>query len=266
MPEGHKTKHMVALNSIVASVPVREYTFVFNDANAGTRKRGKEGGEADIKMLGAYGRDVSNENGKLLLGFAGGNKLALRTEHFYFCTLKGGAAYRFQGANRRKGQARLEYILTKQVDRRLVRCVNVHRPPLDAPKSDHNLVYAKVHIPRRSATNRRKGDNTKETPKTANLKQLMVYPNLRCQVANATVTALLLTPDGNCISDIATDMTDVMLSTAAELAPRSKNPRGAQGWCTGPGVETKMNTAWQRRDEARRRRRAEPHIATFEKP
>ena len=68
----------------------------------------------------------------------------------------------------------------------------------------------------------------------------MVYPNLRCQVANATVAALLPTPDGNCISDIATDMTDVMLSTAAELAPRSKNPRGAQGWCTGPGVETEM--------------------------
>ena len=27
------------------------------------------------------------------------------------------------------------------------------------------------------------------------------------------------------------DMADVMLSIAAELAPRSKRPRGAQGWC-----------------------------------
>ena len=36
--------------------------------------------------------------------------------------------------------------------------------------------------------------------------------------------------DSTCISNICTDMPDVMLSTAAELAPRSKHPRGAQGW------------------------------------
>ena len=53
--------------------------------------------------------------------------------------------------------------------------------------------------------------------------------NLRYQVANAMVAALLLIADGTCISDIATDMAEVMLSTAAELVPRSKRPRGAQG-------------------------------------
>ena len=36
-------------------------------------------------------------------------------------------------------------------------------------------------------------------------------------------------PDGTCIRDIVTDMADVMLSTAAELAPRSKRPHGEQG-------------------------------------
>ena len=47
--------------------------------------------------------------------------------------------------------------------------------------------------------------------------------------------------DGTCISDIATGMADVMLSTATELAPHSKHPRGAQGWCAGSGVEAEMN-------------------------
>ena len=42
------------------------------------------------------------------------------------------------------------------------------------------------------------------------------------------VAALPPIADGTCISDIATDMADVMLSIAAELAPRSKRPRGAQ--------------------------------------
>ena len=49
----------------------------------------------------------------------------------------------------------------------------------------------------------------------------------------------------------ATDMADVMLSTAAELVPRSKRPRGAQGWCAGPDVEVEMNAAWQQREGAR---------------
>ena len=67
-------------------------------------------------------------------------------------------------------------------------------------------------------------------------------------------------PDGTCISDIATDMADVMLSTAAELVPCSKRPRGAQGWCLGPGVEAEMNAAWQQREEARR------HLPTRKTP
>ena len=57
------------------------------------------------------------------------------------------------------------------------------------------------------------------------------------------ITALPLIPDGTYIRNIVTDMTDVMLSTAAELTPRSKRPRGAQGWWAGPGVKAEMNAA-----------------------
>ena len=93
----------------------------------------------------------------------------------------------------------------------------------------------------------------------------MTDPNLRFQVANAMVDALPPIPDGTCISDIATDMADVMLSTAAELVPRSKRPRGAKGWCAGPGVGAEMNAAWQEREEARRHLRAEPHSSNLRK-
>ena len=79
-------------------------------------------------------------------------------------------------------------------------------------------MYAKVHIPRRSAPNRSKRDSIKETPKLVDL-------DLRCQVANAMVAARPPIPDGTCISDIATEMVDVMISIAAELIPRSKHPR-----------------------------------------
>ena len=256
-PEGQKAKYMAALNYTVASVPAREHVFVLKDAKARTGKRGEGGGEVDSKVLGAYGRHKLNENGKLLLGFAEDNKLALLNT--LFCSPKGGVSYTFQSINRSKGQARLDCILTKQADRRLIRCVNVRRPPLQAPESDHKLIYAKVRIPRRSAPSRRKRDTTKETPKLADLRRLMTDPNLRCQVANAMVDALPPTPHGTCISDIATDMADVMLSTAAELVPCSTRPRGAQGWCARPGVEADINAALQQREEAMRHLRAEPH-------
>ena len=134
------------------------------------------------------------------------------------------------------------YILIKQTNRRPFRCVNVRRSLREAPESDYNLVYAKVRIPRRSAPNRRRRDNIKETTKATDLRRLMADPNLQCQVANAMVAALLPIPHGT-ISDIATDMADVMLSTAVELAPCSKRPRGAQGRCAGPGVEAGRNVA-----------------------
>ena len=80
-------------------------------------------------MLGAYGRDMPNENGNLLLGFAEDNKLALLNT--FFCTPKSGVSYTFQSANRSKGQVRFDYILTKQADHRLIRCVSVRRPSVE---------------------------------------------------------------------------------------------------------------------------------------
>ena len=241
-PEGQKAKYMAALNCTVASVSAREYVFVLTDANARTGKRGEGGGEADSKVLGEYGPDKLDENGKLLLGFAEDNKLALLKT--LFCTPKSCVSYTFQSANPSKGQARLDYILTKQADRRFIRCVNVRRHPLEAPESDHNLAYAKVRIPRRSAPNRRKRGSTKETPKLTDLRRLMTDPNLRSQVANAMVDALQPILIGIYISDIATDMADVILYTTAELVPRSKRPRGTPGSCAGPGVEAEMNAVW----------------------
>ena len=224
-PEGPKAKCMAALNCTEDSVPAREYVFVFTNANGRIGKSGEGRGEADSKVLGAYGRDKLNGNGKLLLGLVEDNKIALLNT--FFCTPKRSVSYTLQRSNRSKGQARLDYILIKQADRRLVLCVNVRRLPLEAPEPDHNIVYAKVRIPRRSAQNQREKVSIKETAKLADLRRLMADPNLRCQVTNAMVDALPSIPNGTCISDIATDMADVMISTAVELVPRSKRPRGA---------------------------------------
>ena len=110
-PERQKDKYVAAINSTLASVSAREGVFVLTDTNART---GKRGGEADSKVLGAYGREVLNENGKILLCFAEDNKLTLLNT---FCTPKHDVSYTFQNANHNKRNIRLYYILTKQADR-----------------------------------------------------------------------------------------------------------------------------------------------------
>ena len=111
----------------VASVPIRVDVFDLADAKARTGKRGEGGGEADSKVLGAYGRDVLSQNGKLFLGSVEDNKLALLNT--FVCNPKRGVSYTFQSANRSKGQVRLGYILAEQVGRRLLRCVIDRRLP-----------------------------------------------------------------------------------------------------------------------------------------
>ena len=101
--------------------------------------------------------------------------------------------------------------------------------------------------------------------KLADLRRMMTDPNLRFQVTNAMADALPPIHDGTYISAITTDMADVMLSTAAELVPRSKRPRGAQGWCAGPGVEAEINAAWQQRERRGGTYSQNPTAATFEK-
>ena len=105
-PEGRKAKYIAGLNNTVASVPARECVFALTDTNATTGKRGEGGGEADSKVLGGYGRDVLNENGKLLLGFEEHNKLALLNT--FFCTPKSGVSYKFQKRQPQQGTSTFE--------------------------------------------------------------------------------------------------------------------------------------------------------------
>ena len=65
------------LDRAVKDVPRHEKLFVLMDSNARTGRREKGGvGSKDNKILGAYGRDIINDNGELLLSFANNHDLA----------------------------------------------------------------------------------------------------------------------------------------------------------------------------------------------
>ena len=72
--------------------------------------------EVFSKVLGVHGQNELNKNVQLLLEFAEDNKLALLTT--VFLTSKSGTFSTFQSANRSRRRAPMDYIRTKQVDRR----------------------------------------------------------------------------------------------------------------------------------------------------
>ena len=121
-----------SLDEVVKDVPSRDHLLVLMDANARTGMRGIEW--TDSKVLGAHGRDELNDNGERLLTHATDNKLALLNT--YYATPARGISYTFQSPHRGKAQYKLHYILTRQVDRRLLRDVNVRTPPKENAELD----------------------------------------------------------------------------------------------------------------------------------
>ena len=137
------------LESAVSRVPSSYYLFVLIDANARTGVRMRE---EDCKVIGAYGRDtrVSDTSGTSLVRFTGDDKLAL--VNTFFSVPKGCTSRTFNGT-RSADRKHIDYIITRQSHRKLVRNVTIHLQP--HADSDHNIVCPRVRIPGRIARNRK---------------------------------------------------------------------------------------------------------------
>ena len=133
-------------------IPTKILLLLLMNANAGTGTRIE--GCDDGRVLGAYGRDESNNNGKRLSLLASDNKLALTNT--FFSVRKGGLSHTFNGINSRDDRKRIDYILTREAHRPRVYDVNVHPQPPSPANTDagHNIVYPMVHLSGRIEPNR----------------------------------------------------------------------------------------------------------------
>ena len=102
------------LDEVVKRALSNDYLLVLMDANARTGVGGCE--STDSKVLGACGLDKLTDIGERLLTYATDNKLALLNS--YYASPARGISYTFQSPNRGNAQYGLDYILTRQVDRR----------------------------------------------------------------------------------------------------------------------------------------------------
>ena len=215
-----------SLDEVVKGVPSRGHLLVPMDANARTGMRGI--GWTDSKVLGPYGRDELNDNGERLLTHATDNKLALLNS--YYATPALGISYTFRSPIRGKAQYRLDYILTRQVDRRLVRDVTVRAPPRENAESDDNLVIGNIRLGGRIAPNRPEG--VIKNRRAIDLPRLMADSHLRMNFQNA-IAAKLASPipgtNAGSVDDMTSLLTKMLLSNAADIAPsvrRKEVPRG----------------------------------------
>ena len=225
-------------------VPRHEQLFVLMDANARTRRREKgQVGSKDSKILGAYGRDTLNDNGELLLSFANNHDLAL--VNTFFSTPKGDVSHTFNC----RGKTRIDYILTKQRDRKFVRNVTVHPQPTSLPISDHNIVSAPVKLLGHFARNCRLRALAKPP---VDRRRLVTDPQLRQELATAVGRHLAANPPGDSsVDDVEAAFAAAITRTVELMIPPQERRRPGRGWSGDARMEAElqaasdaMHTAW----------------------
>ena len=206
------------LDRAVKDVPRHKQLFVLMDANARTGRREKGWvGSKDNKIFGAYGRDILNDNGELLLSFANNHDLAI--VNTFFSTPKGGVSHTFNG----RGKKRIDYILTRQRDRKFVRNVTVHPQPSFLPISDHNIVSAPVKLFGYFARNRRLRASAKPP---VDRKRLVTDPQLRQEVATAVGRHLRANPPGDSsVDDVEAAFAAAIMRTTELVIPPQERRR-----------------------------------------
>ena len=185
----------------------------------------REGGKTDrwgedSKILGAYGRDTLNGNGELLLSFANSHDL-------------------------------IDYILTRQRDRKFVQNVTVHPQPPFLPISDHNIVSAPVKLLGHFARNRRLRASAKPP---VDRRRLVTDPQLRQEVATGVGRHLRANPPGDSsVDDVEAAFAAAIMRTAELMTPPQERRRPGRGWSGDARTEAElqvapdaMHTAWQR--------------------
>ena len=247
---GKRHAFWTALERIVKEVPEHEQLFVMMDANARTGRRGggKLGSE-ECKVLGAYGRDILNDNGERLLSFSADHGLAqLKT---FSSTAKNVISHTFNG----RGKKCIDYILTRQRDRKLVRDVTANPQLSFLPISDHNIVTSHVKLLGRFARNRPVREAKGLPPMDRG--RLTNDPHLRQEVATVIGDHHRAFPPSGSSVDVETAFTTVILKTAERVASLRAPSLPGRGRREDAQAEAEISMATVARRAAWKRQRAD---------
>ena len=169
-------------------------------------------------------------------------------------TPQNGISHTFNGAGNRK---RIDCILTRQRDRKIVRNVVVHPQPSLFPISDDYAVVAHVRLLGRFARNR---PVRRDTKPSLNRRKLTADPQLREEVATAVAGRLRALPSRDTSVDAwETAFATATVQTAAALVPQQKRTTLGRGWGGDAQTEVELSralaarrTAWLRLENDKR--------------
>ena len=204
-------------------------------------------GDEDCKVIGAYGRDtrVSDSNGTSLLRFAGDNKLAL--VNTFFSAPKGCTSRTFNGT-RPADRKRIDYIITRQPHRKLVRNVSVHLQP--HADSDHNIVSARIRLPGRLARNRKQRAPTGR--KSIDRRAITSDTDRRERLIQLVASQLTQTELGGTVGENVAFFTETLLRSAEEVMPGQIRQSRVSGLLEDKATHAEFEEAWTEREEARK--------------
>ena len=249
-------------DSLVRRIPKKECIFVLMDANARTGEKIGERTEDD-GVLGAYGRDELNDNGKRLLNFATDNKLAVTNT--FFSTRKGGIPHTYNGVigDRAGDFKRIDYILTRQAHRPIVHNLEVHPQPNRPIKadSDHNMLFATVDLGGRFAHNRR----VRQTPQPRSFDRSPLKTRfLRERVIRKFVDSIdEIAGQRASVAEEAREFMEAILGAAHFVLPEARRIPRRLGWCERPAVRAALLAALDKKREARRQCKTKHTTATW---
>ena len=233
------------------------------DANARTGEKIEGERTEDDGVLGAYGRDELNDNGKRLLNFATDNKLAVTNT--FFSTRKGGISHTYNGVigDRADDFKHIDYILTRQAHRPRVHNVEVHPQPNRPIKadSDHNMVLATVNPGGRFAHNRR----VQQTPQLQPFDRSQLKTRfLRERVIRKFVDNIdKIAGQRASVAEEAREFTEAILGAAHAVLPEARRISRRLGWCERAAVRAALLAALDKKREARRQCKAKHTTATW---
>ena len=243
------------LDSLVQRIPAKECLYVMMDANARTGRRIEGESLQDEGILGTYGRDELNDNGKLLLSFATDSKLAIMNT--FFSTREGGVSHTHIQRCHREPHERLQTHRLRThasgTSTRRVRNVVVHPQPALPAKadSDHKMVVATVDLGGRITHNR--AIRAKSKQRQFSRQELQVemsrwdvverfLHNLGEQTGQPNTTA----------PEAAREFTEAILEAAQTVLPTERRIPSMSEWCESPETRAAVEEALAKRREARR--------------
>ena len=114
-------------------------------------------------------------------------------------------------------------------------------PPRENAELVHNLVIANIRLLGRIAMNRPKIVTQKH--RAIDLERLVADPHLRMNLQNAIAANLVFpTPGTNAgsVDDIASLLTEALLSNATDIAPPIRYKYVPRGWCANEETRTEL--------------------------